>query len=92
MKAKILAAAIALAETVPLHAVSRAAIARKAKCAPSLVTWYLGNIYAVHARIIAEASKTNNVKVVAGALSMLPQFPGVVPVRLQREALRTLAD
>ena len=91
MKDKILAAAVALAETLPLHAVTRADIARKAKCAPSLVTWHLGSSYAIRAEIVAETVKTNNVRVIAGALSILPQFPGMVSQALQRKALKLLA-
>lgn len=91
MKQKILQAAVKVAEAMPLNSVTRADIARRAKCAPSLVTWYLGNAYAIRAEIVAEAVATNNVKVVAGALSVLPLFPGMVPETLQRKALKSLA-
>lgn len=91
MRNKVLQAAVKAAEAIPLHSVTRVDIARRAKCAPSLVTWYLGNAHAIRAEIVAEAVATNNVKVIAGALSILPQFPGMVPEALQRKALKSLA-
>jgi len=42
MKQKILTAALQVAKTTPLWAITRKAVANKAECAPSLVTYYMG--------------------------------------------------
>jgi DNA-binding transcriptional regulator YbjK len=42
MKQKILTAALKVAESTPLWAITRMAVAKRAGCAPSLVTYYLG--------------------------------------------------
>lgn len=90
MKEKILQAAVKVAESVPLHAINRAGIATRAGCAPSLVTWYLGAMDLVRCAVIDRAVETNNVKVIAGAISILGRFPQV-PDALRRKALKSLA-
>ena len=42
MKQKILAAALEVAKQTPVWLITRKAVARKADCAPSLVSYYLG--------------------------------------------------
>jgi hypothetical protein len=42
MKKRILEAALKVAETTPVWLITRKAIAKKADCAPSLVSYYLG--------------------------------------------------
>ncbi len=42
MKQRILTAALAVAKETPLWSITRKAIAKKADCAPSLITYYLG--------------------------------------------------
>lgn len=42
MKQKILTAALEVAKSTPLWMITRKAVALKADCAPSLVTYYLG--------------------------------------------------
>jgi hypothetical protein len=91
MKDKILAAAVALAESLPLHAVTRADIAKKAKCAPSLVSYYMGNAGVTRINIVTEAVRAKNVKVIAGAVSMWEIFPGI-PSSLKRAALKVIAQ
>lgn len=93
MKDKILAAAIKLAEKMPLHSVTRGEIAQKVKCAPSLVTWYLGNAAEIRDAIVARAVETNKVEVIAWAIAARhPKADSVaVPVRLRRAAIKILA-
>ncbi len=43
MKQRILTAALAVAKEKPIWLITRKAIARKADCAPSLVSYYLGS-------------------------------------------------
>jgi len=42
MKQKILTAALEVAKSTPVWLITRKAVARKAACAPSLVSYYLG--------------------------------------------------
>lgn len=92
MRDKILAAAVKVAEKIPLHAVTRGLIAKKAKCAPSLVTWYLGNMDEARSAIIHAACGTNNVEVIAWALAA--RYPGAdkAPPKLKRAALKIIAQ
>lgn len=93
MKDRILAAAVKLAEKMPLHSVTRGEIANKVKCAPSLVTWYLGNAAEIRSAVVARAVETNNAEIIAWAIAARhPKADHVaVPVKLRREALRILA-
>lgn len=91
MKDVLLAAAVKVAESIPLHSVTRDAIAKRAKCAPSLVTWYLGSAEGIRLAIVHAAIETKNVEVIAGALSILPRYPEV-PKKLLSAAFKSLAE
>lgn len=91
MKQKILLAAVKVAEKRPLYMVTRGAIAKRAKVAPSLVSWYLGTMDELRASVVALAVETNNAAVVASA--MIAHHPGVKNVsgELKQAALKFLA-
>lgn len=93
MKEKILQAAVKVAEALPLYAVTRGKIAKKAKCAPSLVSWYFKTMDELRDAIVARAVETNNAEIVAWAIAARhPKADHVaVPVKLRREALKLLA-
>lgn len=42
MKKRILTAALEVAKSTPVWAITRKAVAEQAECAPSLVTYYMG--------------------------------------------------
>lgn len=90
MRDKILTAAVKVAESVPLHAVTRKDIAKAAGVAPSLVSYYMHGEFSRKLDIITAAIKTENIRVIAGAVSMWHLFPGIPP-RLKRKALKSLA-
>lgn len=91
MMQKILDAAVKIAESMPLHAVTRGRIAKKAKVAPSLVSFYLGTMDELREKIVAQAIETNNVTVVSWALAA--RHPGIekAPIALRRDALKLIA-
>lgn len=93
MKDIIIAAAVKVAEKAPsLFLVTRGAIAKRAKCAPSLVTFYLGTMEDLRAYIVARAVEDSNVVVVASAIAA--RHPGVTdaPQALRNAALKHLAE
>lgn len=91
MKEKILVAAVKVAEKKPLFLVTRGAIAKRAKVAPSLVSFYLGTMEDLRQSIVDRAIQTDNAAVVAGA--MAAHHPGVKNVsgNLRKAALAFLA-
>lgn len=70
MRQKILKAALAVAEKTPLWLVTRKAIARKADCAPSLVSYYLGTQADVITAIVERAILEGNDTIVRRAKAM----------------------
>lgn len=92
MRDKILNAAVKIAEKTPLHSVTRGAIAKKAKCAPSLVTWYLGGWDDLRSAIVDKAVAEQNLPVLAHALAA--RHPGVsaAPQWVKAAALKLLAQ
>jgi len=90
MKDKLITAAVKIAEKTPLYMVTRGAIAKRAKCAPSLVSFYTGTMEDLRASIVAKAVEENNAAVVANALAA--HHPGVkgAPKALVAEACRLI--
>lgn len=86
MKPELIAAAVRIAEKTPLYMVTRSAIAKKAKVAPSLVSFYIGTMDEMRADIVAAAIVTNNVAALASA--MRANHPGVANAP---KAMRLLA-
>ena len=75
MKAELIAVAVRLSEKTPLYMVTRGAIAKKAKVAPSLVSYYIGTMDEMRADIVAAAIETENVAALANAIRA--NHPGV---------------
>lgn len=90
MRERILEAAVKVAESIPLHAVTRKDIATAAGVAPSLVSYYMQGEFSRKLWIITAAIHSENIKVIAGASTMWPLFPGI-PKRLKRKAMKSLA-
>lgn len=86
MKPQLIAVAVKLTEKTPLHSVTRGAIAKKAKVAPSLVSYYIGTMDEMRADIVAMAIHTNNVAALASAIRA--NHPGVANAP---KAMRLLA-
>jgi AcrR family transcriptional regulator len=91
MKPQLIAVATKLAEKTPLHSITRGAIAKRAKVAPSLVSYYIGTMDEMRADIVHEAIKTNNVGALASA--MRANHPGVAnaPKAMKMAAAKILA-
>lgn len=91
MKPELIAVATKLAEKTPLHMVTRGAIAKKAKVAPSLVSFYIGTMDEMRADIVRQAIKTDNVAALANA--MRANHPGVAeaPKAMKLAAAKLLA-
>jgi len=87
---KIIAAAVKVAERMPLHSVTRGRIAKKADTAPSLVSYYLGTMDDMRKTIVERAVETNNLAVIGQALAA--HHPGVksVPDDIKQQALKAL--
>jgi AcrR family transcriptional regulator len=92
MRDKIIAAALKVAATRPLHEVTRGAIAKRAKVAPSLVSYYTGTMEDLQTAIVDEAVKTENVAVIGFAIAA--RHPGVKNVNgsLREKALAPLLN
>lgn len=91
MKRQLIAVAVKITEKTPLFMVTRGAIAKKAKVAPSLVSYYIGTMDEMRADIVATAIETNNVPALASA--MRANHPGVVhaPKAMKMAAAKILA-
>lgn len=91
MKPQLIAVATKLAEKTALHMVTRGAIAKKAKVAPSLVSFYVGTMDEMRADIVALAITTNNVAALASAIRA--NHPGVAnaPKAMRMAAAKLLA-
>ncbi len=76
MKAELIAVATKLAEKTPLHSITRDAIAKRAKVAPSLVSYYVGTMPDMRDDIVAMAIATHNAAALASA--MRANHPGVI--------------
>lgn len=91
MKPQLIATAVRLAEKTPLHSITRGAIAKKAKVAPSLVSYYIGTMDEMRADIVAAAIATDNAAALASA--MRANHPGVAnaPKAMKLAAAKLLA-
>lgn len=91
MKSQLIAVAVRLAEKTPLYMVTRSSIAKKAKVAPSLVSFYIGTMDEMRSDIVTAAIATNNVPALASA--MRANHPGVAnaPKAMKMAAAKLLA-
>lgn len=88
---RLLDAAVKIAEKTPLHSVTRGAIAKKAKIAPSLVSYYLGTMDDMRTLLVARAIELKNVAALATAIAARHPGAANAPEGMKREALRLLA-
>lgn len=90
LKTKILQVATSIAERLGIAATSRNAIADKAECAMSAVSYHMGDVKHIHRAIVQAAIDNKNLRVLGHAIA--ERHPLTVgdklPKDLHRDALR----
>ena len=87
---QIMGAALKLAERRGLHAISMAEVAAEAKCSRPLVIRYLGNSEQFKKELLAEAIRTNNLKVIAQGILLKSRACLRLPQEKRAEALAAI--
>lgn len=88
MKDKILRAAVKIAEATPLMSIARSKIAKRAKVAPSLVSFYLGTMDELRDAIVGAALDDGNLSVIGNAIAARHPRTLKIPEHTRRDALK----
>lgn len=91
-KAQILAAALALCETVSYTRVTRDQIAEKAGCPPTLVAYHFGTVISLRRDIMREAVRAGCLRVIAQGLALRDPHAMKAPEDLRRRAADSLMN
>lgn len=90
-RAQLLLIATRLAERGNYRTVTRAAVATRAKVAESLVSYYLGTVAQMRARVMREAVGAGNARIVAQGLAAGDRMARKASAAVRFKAVRLLA-
>lgn len=91
MKDKILSAAVRIAKNGGLVALTRSAVAKAANVAPGSVSYHFDGMPGLVSAVVAEAIRTKNWPIIAGAIVAKHIATEVLSPEFKRTALDSLA-
>lgn len=89
-KASILDAALSIGRELGMPLLSRESVARRAGCAPSLVSHYFGTVPELKQAVMREAIAREDLPLVAAGLAVGDTIAKTAPFELRQRAAATL--